>query len=65
MIGVAKLWFDVGIKRYTTKWLNKIRRISCGLMQETKDIQQVEQQGDCDSSCGLMQETKDIQRTKK
>ena len=33
------LWFDVGIKRYTTK--NKIRiiKLSCGLMQESKDIQ--------------------------
>ena len=33
------LWFDVGIKRYTTKGAVGIRPTSCGLMQESKDIQ--------------------------
>ena len=35
-----KLWFDVGIKRYTTKGGSRGRQRSCGLMQESKDIQQ-------------------------
>ena len=35
----AELWFDVGIKRYTTKNIIIKKLISCGLMQESKDIQ--------------------------
>ena len=35
----TKLWFDVGVKRYTTYNFNRKRYISCGLMQESKDIQ--------------------------
>ena len=34
-----KLWFDVGIKRYTTLQAGGQLRNSCGLMQESKDIQ--------------------------
>ena len=34
------LWFDVGIKRYTTSDKIQEKRKSCGLMQESKDIQQ-------------------------
>ena len=34
-----KLWFDVGIKRYTTDEKSNVISISCGLMQESKDIQ--------------------------
>ena len=33
------LWFDVGIKRYTTAKSLPLRSSSCGLMQESKDIQ--------------------------
>ena len=36
-----RLWFDVGIKRYTTKEKTNYRPIGCGLMQESKDIQPV------------------------
>ena len=38
---LKELWFDVGIKRYTTG--NKLREDaqSCGLMQESKDIQRL------------------------
>ena len=34
-----QLWFDVGIKRYTTPKALKYAAFSCGLMQESKDIQ--------------------------
>ena len=34
-----ELWFDVGIKRYTTWRLSTLSMASCGLMQESKDIQ--------------------------
>ena len=34
------LWFDVGIKRYTTEGRNNKQNEGCGLMQESKDIQQ-------------------------
>ena len=37
--GLLKLWFDVGIKRYTTNIFTIFLRNSCGLMQESKDIQ--------------------------
>ena len=55
------LWFDVGIKRYTTK--NALHGLfdSCGLMQESKDIQLERPRGRRESGCGLMQESKDIQ----
>ena len=33
------LWFDVGIKRYTTTTCKLARATRCGLMQESKDIQ--------------------------
>ena len=36
----AELWFDVGIKRYTTSGHAPEANICCGLMQESKDIQQ-------------------------
>ena len=36
---MSELWFDVGIKRYTTIKKITIMLISCGLMQESKDIQ--------------------------
>ena len=42
------LWFDVGIKRYTTYAIHKIKELSCGLMQESKDIQQVEEKSEGD-----------------
>ena len=35
----VKLWFDVGIKRYTTGKQEIPDMFSCGLMQESKDIQ--------------------------
>ena len=34
------LWFDVGIKRYTTSMSPLRIKSCCGLMQESKDIQQ-------------------------
>ena len=34
-----ELWFDVGIKRYTTNGKADGRIARCGLMQESKDIQ--------------------------
>ena len=55
------LWFDVGIKRYTTKQKSNKKGASCGLMQESKDIQQADACGRTSDSCGLMQESKDIQ----
>ena len=36
-----KLWFDVGLKRYTTKVASAQNAAGCGLMQDLKDIQQV------------------------
>ena len=36
------LWFDVGIKRYTTLICSVPAFASCGLMQESKDIQLVD-----------------------
>ena len=35
----GELWFDVGIKRYTTAKQKMVLERSCGLMQESKDIQ--------------------------
>ena len=35
----GQLWFDVGIKRYTTQQFNQFSPSGCGLMQESKDIQ--------------------------
>ena len=40
MIEVKQLWFDVGIKRYTTAGELEGAATGCGLMQESKDIQQ-------------------------
>ena len=37
---LSGLWFDVGIKRYTTQEDNSSCDYGCGLMQESKDIQQ-------------------------
>ena len=56
-----KLWFDVGIKRYTTGEVIIEEMISCGLMQESKDIQPIGEVIIEVTSCGLMQESKDIQ----
>ena len=56
-----KLWFDVGIKRYTTDVKFVVDTDSCGLMQESKDIQPTESKLINGCSCGLMQESKDIQ----
>ena len=39
-VRAMKLWFDVGIKRYTTYLKSNLCEYSCGLMQESKDIQQ-------------------------
>ena len=36
---IRKLWFDVGIKRYTTRNKSNTINASCGLMKESKDIQ--------------------------
>ena len=41
-MGAGGLWFDVGVKRYTTRKNAKYLSPCCGLMQESKDIQQVE-----------------------
>ena len=38
-LAASLLWFDVGIKRYTTIPLLEKKVICCGLMQESKDIQ--------------------------
>ena len=56
------LWFDVGIKRYTTSWYSDVMAFGCGLMQESKDIQQTQISTASQQGCGLMQESKDIQR---
>ena len=56
-----RLWFDVGIKRYTTTWIIGFQNSSCGLMQESKDIQRRGQRFSHIWGCGLMQESKDIQ----
>ena len=56
------LWFDVGIKRYTTLALPLAQAHSCGLMQESKDIQLLDKIDGQFYSCGLMQESKDIQQ---
>ena len=55
------LWFDVGIKRYTTSRRMKRKSVGCGLMQESKDIQQFQHKVRGGKRCGLMQESKDIQ----
>ena len=60
--GKDTLWFDVGIKRYTTNSKKRKRKNSCGLMQESKDIQQTPFFLPLHQSCGLMQESKDIQQ---
>ena len=59
-----QLWFDVGIKRYTTIITLADGRKRCGLMQESKDIQPINNRTKEEKSCGLMQESKDIQRTR-
>ena len=56
-----ELWFDVGIKRYTTTYLKHKQHEGCGLMQESKDIQPGGRVVNPHKSCGLMQESKDIQ----
>ena len=56
-----KLWFDVGIKRYTTHYRERQPHGSCGLMQESKDIQLKDFCKKIIEGCGLMQESKDIQ----
>ena len=58
------LWFDVGIKRYTTNETIQGEVDSCGLMQESKDIQQPPCPILQPTRCGLMQESKDIQHAK-
>ena len=58
---MIKLWFDVGIKRYTTQGRLVQGYVSCGLMQESKDIQRYVVKKRDYGSCGLMQESKDIQ----
>ena len=55
------LWFDVGYKRYTTQVLQLSIINSCGLMQDTKDIQRMMCYTHIHFRCGLMQDTKDIQ----
>ena len=55
------LWFDVGIKRYTTFEFLLQNTPSCGLMQESKDIQRHLDRPLEPGGCGLMQESKDIQ----
>ena len=60
---VTELWFDVGIKRYTTRHILEPDGNCCGLMQESKDIQQRSDELKKSRSCGLMQESKDIQRS--
>ena len=56
------LWFDVGIKRYTTGGIRTLLLQGCGLMQESKDIQPVRLTMLLLVGCGLMQESKDIQQ---
>ena len=56
------LWFDVGIKRYTTDELLEYINEGCGLMQESKDIQHKTDIYSFAKGCGLMQESKDIQQ---
>ena len=58
---LIELWFDVGIKRYTTTNNIRYEKDCCGLMQESKDIQQNGKAAACLLRCGLMQESKDIQ----
>ena len=48
------LWFDVGIKRYTTPRRRHRVYQRCGLMQESKDIQQGQRNSRSVGSCGLM-----------
>ena len=62
IILALKLWFDVGIKRYTTDSQSWSIREGCGLMQESKDIQRGTDEGETRRGCGLMQESKDIQQ---
>ena len=57
-----ELWFDVGIKRYTTLIHILPTSASCGLMQESKDIQPYNPCATHIVRCGLMQESKDIQQ---
>ena len=38
---MKQLWFDVGIKRYTTVAIDTTKQTGCGLMQESKDIQRI------------------------
>ena len=39
---IQGLRFDVGIKRYTTNNQYQPESVGCGLMQESKDIQQIQ-----------------------
>ena len=64
MMNFGKLWFDVGIKRYTTTNHMIVQLQSCGLMQESKDIQPHDVRMQYFRGCGLMQESKDIQLEK-
>ena len=48
------LWFDVGIKRYTTILETALCLICCGLMYESKDIQHIGWCQHSSDSCGLM-----------
>ena len=58
---LSELWFDVGVKRYTTQANYMCYKHSCGLMQESKDIQLERFLSARIERCGLMQESKDIQ----
>ena len=58
---IIGLWFDVGIKRYTTLQIFFLYLKRCGLMQESKDIQRGVLHTLPPEGCGLMQESKDIQ----
>ena len=60
---IYKLWFDVGIKRYTTGQRRVYPASSCGLMWESKDIQLLTLRMPLYRGCGLMWESKDIQPT--
>ena len=58
-----KLWFDVGFKRYTTQVAMRKHTLCCGLMQDSKDIQQNADTNAKVGGCGLMQDSKDIQQS--
>ena len=60
-IRAGGLWFDVGFKRYTTYEVQRHEQSSCGLMQDSKDIQRPCHPAGATDCCGLMQDSKDIQ----